>query len=61
MTLFRRPRNYEHIREFEKMKFHYVMKCPRYVAASTLRRYSYGLRLAIAPADARPAMPASFR
>ena len=31
------------------------------VAASTLRRYSFGLRLAIAQADARPAMPASFR
>ena len=27
------------------------------VAASTLRRYSFGLRLAIAQADARPAMP----
>ena len=31
------------------------------VAASILRRYSFGLRLAIAQADARPAMPASFR
>ena len=31
------------------------------VAASTLRRYSFGLRLAIAQADARPVMPASFR
>ena len=31
------------------------------VAASTLRRSSLGLRLAIAQADARPAMPASFR
>ena len=31
------------------------------VAASTLRRYSLGLRLAIAQADARPAMPVSFR
>ena len=31
------------------------------VAASTLRRYYFGLRLAIAQADARPAMPASFR
>ena len=31
------------------------------VAASTLRRSSFGLRLAIAQADARPAMPASFR
>ena len=31
------------------------------VAASTSRRYSFGLRLAIAQADARPAMPASFR
>ena len=30
-------------------------------AASTLRRYSFDLRLAIAQADARPAMPASFR
>ena len=33
-------------------------------AASTLRRYSFGLRLALAQADARPAMPAmpaSFR
>ena len=27
------------------------------VAASTLRRYSFGLRLAIAQADARPALP----
>ena len=31
------------------------------VAASTLPRYFFGLRLAIAQADARPAMPASFR
>ena len=31
------------------------------VAASTLRRYSFGLRLAIAQADARPVMPVSFR
>ena len=31
------------------------------VAASTLRRYSFGLRLAIAQADARSAMPVSFR
>ena len=31
------------------------------VAASTLRRYSFGLRLAIAQADARLAMPASIR
>ena len=31
------------------------------VAASTLRRYFLGLRLAIAQADAKPAMPASFR
>ena len=31
------------------------------VAASTLRRYSFSLRLAIAQADARPAMPASLR
>ena len=31
------------------------------VAASTLRRYSFGLPLAIAQADARPAMPVSFR
>ena len=31
------------------------------VAASPLRRYSLGLRLAIAQADARPAMPVSFR
>ena len=31
------------------------------VAASTLRRYFYGLRLAIALADARPVMLISFR
>ena len=31
------------------------------VAASTLRRYSFGLRLAIAQVDARPTMPISFR
>ena len=31
------------------------------VAASTLWRYSFGLRLAIAQADARPVMPISFR
>ena len=31
------------------------------VAASNLRRYFFGLRLAIAQADARPAMPVSFR
>ena len=31
------------------------------VAASTLRRYSFFLRLAIAQADARPVMPISFR
>ena len=31
------------------------------VAASPLRRYSFVLRLAIAQADARPVMPASFR
>ena len=31
------------------------------VAASTLRRYSFGLRLAIAQADARPVIPISFR
>ena len=31
------------------------------VAASTLRRHSFGLRLTIAQADARPARPASFR
>ena len=31
------------------------------IAASTLRRYSFGLRLIIAQADARPVMPASFR
>ena len=31
------------------------------VAASTVRRYSFGLRLAIAQADARPTMPVSFR
>ena len=31
------------------------------VAASTLRLYSLGLRLAIAQADVRPAMPVSFR
>ena len=31
------------------------------VAASTLRRYPLGLRLAIAQADARPDMPASLR
>ena len=30
-------------------------------AASTLRQYSFGLRLAIAQADARPTMPISFR
>ena len=30
------------------------------VAASTLRRYSFGLRLAIEQADTRPAMPVSF-
>ena len=31
------------------------------VAASTWRRFSLGLRLVIAQADARPAMPVSFR
>ena len=31
------------------------------VAASTLQRYTLGLRLTIAQADARPAMPVSFR
>ena len=31
------------------------------IAASTLRRYSFGLRPAIAQADARPVMPISFR
>ena len=31
------------------------------VAVSTLRRHSFGLRLAIAQADVRPAMPVSFR
>ena len=31
------------------------------IAASTLRRYSFGLRLAIAQADARPVMPVSLR
>ena len=31
------------------------------VAASTLRRYSFGLHLAIAQADARPVMPISLR
>ena len=31
------------------------------VTASTLRRYSFGHRLAIAQADARPAMPVFFR
>ena len=31
------------------------------VAASTLRRYSFVLRLAIAQADARPVMSVSFR
>ena len=31
------------------------------VAASTSRRYSFGIRLAIAQTDARPAMPVSFR
>ena len=31
------------------------------IATSTLRRYSLGLRLAIAQADTRPAMPLSFR
>ena len=31
------------------------------VAGSTLQRYSFGLRLAIAQADARPAMPVSLR
>ena len=31
------------------------------VAASTLRRYSFGLRRTIAKADARPAMPIFFR
>ena len=30
-------------------------------SSSTLRRYSFGLRLAIAQADARPVMPISFR
>ena len=30
------------------------------VAASTLRRYDFGLRLATAQADAGPAMPISF-
>ena len=30
------------------------------VAASTLRRYSFGLRLAIAQVDARPVMSISF-
>ena len=30
------------------------------VAASTLGRYSFGLRLTIAQVDARPAMPVSF-
>ena len=31
------------------------------VAASILRRYSFSLRLAIAQADSRPAMPVSFK
>ena len=31
------------------------------VAASTLRRYFFGLRLAIAQADARPVMPMSLK
>ena len=31
------------------------------VAASTLRQYSFGLRLPIDQADARPAMPVSFK
>ena len=30
-------------------------------AASTLRRYFFGLRLAIVQADARPTRPVSFR
>ena len=36
----------------------YTSEC---VAASTSRRYSFGLRLAIAQADARPVIPISFR
>ena len=31
------------------------------VAAYTLRRYSFGFRLAIAQADARPAVPVSLK
>ena len=31
------------------------------VVSFTLPRYSFGLRLPIAQADARPAMPVSFR